>query len=830
MEAIKKAPAKTDAAPRTTKPVMRRSAEKLVPGFMTVLVVLSLMLQFALPARAQAALSITPVTWNVVGLDGSSLTQGPNTFLVGARVCSQNAPASNLIVRFIWDADDPSPISLASPVELTLPSLAANACQDFYFTITVAREAASINAARAYRITAQADGVSAVSTPTPREIYVENLAQRQELSTSQISGPTSVVVGQTFTYTVISSTGEDEYQQLVHSLLLPSNVLRLLSASAEYSNPSDFTNPGMYADACGWIADPSSPSYLTCGPTANPSYPDGVVSGVITTTFQVQVIAAGSATITPLLYGYTGESYVYAGDFGQDTLSITAAEPTPTLSPTTPSAGDPTETPTPTDTNTPVYAYLPGVGKVYAANPTITGTPTNTPTPTATGTINPTIHTTKSVSSTQVNRGSTFTFTVRVLNTGTAPAAEIRVTDNINAYSSYLRITGVTTDKGTATFTNILATVDIPTLLPNESANITITVQVLNTMTGTAQPCNMANITFTGGVFTTPIARNSSQICFRVVGTTGGVLPGTGEISIESAAAASAARTVLMVVSAGLGLAGLVALWFALKATGKEGGKSLALLTAAVVLGSGSALVYLMASGSLSDLNVTDPEPKPVLVAEIELEPAGFQPSIEASATRNPLAVAPPYIFSTPDPAPYKTLPVFAIPSPTLAATPGPEEKVPDTSPIRWMSIPSLGMANAKVAYVPFEGNTWLIEGLREEIAWMGDTSWPGLGGNTGLAAHVTVRGLGNGPFRYISDLVSGDAIVLYTEKNIYTYAVQDKKVVADTDLSVIEQEGDARVTLITCINWSEELHDYLDRLVVTANLVKVEPIGVSSK
>jgi len=32
------------------------------------------------------------------------------------------------------------------------------------------------------------------------------------------------------------------------------------------------------------------------------------------------------------------------------------------------------------------------------------------------------------------------------------------------------------------------------------------------------------------------------------------------------------------------------------------------------------------------------------------------------------------------------------------------------------------------VKYVPYDGLTWLIAGLQQEIAWMGDTSWPGLG------------------------------------------------------------------------------------------------------
>jgi 3D (Asp-Asp-Asp) domain-containing protein len=35
-----------------------------------------------------ASLTITPVTWNVVGLDSNNVAVGPNVFPLGARVCN----------------------------------------------------------------------------------------------------------------------------------------------------------------------------------------------------------------------------------------------------------------------------------------------------------------------------------------------------------------------------------------------------------------------------------------------------------------------------------------------------------------------------------------------------------------------------------------------------------------------------------------------------------------------------------------------------------------------------------------------------------------------
>ncbi len=117
--------------------------------------------------------------------------------------------------------------------------------------------------------------------------------------------------------------------------------------------------------------------------------------------------------------------------------------------------------------------------------------------------------------------------------------------------------------------------------------------------------------------------------------------------------------------------------------------------------------------------------------------------------------------------------------------------------------IPALNL-DTVVAYIPFDGHTWMIQGLREEVAWLGETSWPGLGGNTALAGHVTVANIGNGPFRFLYNLKQGDEVQLYTEKNIYAYRVRDKREVAITDLSVTAKTDNPQVTLITCVEWDD--------------------------
>ena len=166
-------------------------------------------------------------------------------------------------------------------------------------------------------------------------------------------------------------------------------------------------------------------------------------------------------------------------------------------------------------------------------------------------------------------------------------------------------------------------------------------------------------------------------------------------------------------------------------------------------------------------------------------------------------------------------LPDFPIPTPTVPASA--DESV-DQSAVTRIILPSIGI-DTVVKYVPFDGITWLIAGLQQEVAWMGDTSWPGLGSNTALAGHVSLRSGADGPFRYLERLEADDQVKVYTEENIYTYRVREKKLVEETDLSVVEATDGSQLTLITCASWDPQIRYYVQRLIVTADLEKVEPL-----
>jgi LPXTG-site transpeptidase (sortase) family protein len=192
--------------------------------------------------------------------------------------------------------------------------------------------------------------------------------------------------------------------------------------------------------------------------------------------------------------------------------------------------------------------------------------------------------------------------------------------------------------------------------------------------------------------------------------------------------------------------------------------------------------------------------------------------------TRTPtlMPFMPAYLFATPEV--YPEFPDYPIPSPTLLPDSPDGENTIDTSPVRRIVVPDLDL-DALVHFAPFEGLTWPVDGLREDVGWLGDTSWPGLGGNTVLAGHVTVKGLGDGPFRYLEELNEGAEVLVYTEENVYTYAVKEQLTVNETDLGVTLPTTNPQLTLITCTGWDTDLSIYRFRRVVVAELVSSEVI-----
>ncbi|HEX7177262.1 MAG TPA: hypothetical protein VF240_18540 [Pyrinomonadaceae bacterium] len=280
---------------------------------------------------AHASLSVTPVTWNVIGLDSNNVNSGPNTYLVGVLVCNTGGAAvTNLTGTLVWDSSNIY-INTVGLNPVTYPSLAAGACTNVYFNVAVTRTTFAYNTARRYHIEITATGEPVYSTPTPREIYVEKLVSQNRNQTLSISGPTSLIVGQTYTYTVTTKTATGGYEQLETFLNFPNTIFQVLSVAVTYTAPAGATNNKIYADACGWDNDPTHvapnpiQTYRSCiGPV---NYPGGKAGDQVVTTYTVKVVGNGTATMNSMIYDFSGSSYHYSNDYGPQSLTLTSQTP-----------------------------------------------------------------------------------------------------------------------------------------------------------------------------------------------------------------------------------------------------------------------------------------------------------------------------------------------------------------------------------------------------------------------------------------------------------------------------------------------------------------------
>jgi uncharacterized repeat protein (TIGR01451 family) len=339
-----------------------------------------------------AGLTVTPTTWNVIGLDSNNPNTGPDTFQVGARVCNNGlTPVTNVAGTFVWDSAN-AYINLAGPSVDNIALLLPATCVDLYYPVTVTRTALAQNTARRYHITVTGDNVAPVSTPVPRELYVEKIISQGRNSILSISGPTSVFVGQVYTYTVRASTATQGYEQLEAFLNLSNVIFQVQSIVTAYTAPAGATNNRFYADACGWDNNPLSPTYRSCiGPV---NYAGGKVGGTVVTTYTVKVLSTGTTTANTLILDYSGSSYHYNSDYGTG-MTITA------------------------------IPYVPNVTLQKSVTP-------NDPA--------------------QILPGVDLTYSILFNNTGNAPATGLAITDPVPANTDF-KVGSVTTSPGTSGLT-----------------------------------------------------------------------------------------------------------------------------------------------------------------------------------------------------------------------------------------------------------------------------------------------------------------------------------------------------------------------------------------
>jgi LPXTG-site transpeptidase (sortase) family protein len=206
------------------------------------------------------------------------------------------------------------------------------------------------------------------------------------------------------------------------------------------------------------------------------------------------------------------------------------------------------------------------------------------------------------------------------------------------------------------------------------------------------------------------------------------------------------------------------------------------------------------------------PAPEPPAAAPT-LEPTP-EPTPAPTETPAPVAAATPAAVSGSAAPATPTATQTRAPLPTRTPTPAPT--LP-SDPGRLL-IPKLKVA-APIVAVPLVNGQWDVSKIIYEVGLLGSTGFPGRPGNAAISGHVSLRGRGDGPFRWLERLVPDDEIIVQQDTMRYTYRVQSSKVVPPTDVSVIAPTADATLTLITCTDWDFLRAEYSRRLIVTARL-----------
>jgi len=293
-------------------------------------IVFFLILAPQFPVRAAAVLEFTPITWNIIGLDSNAVNTGPDDFPVGVRICNTgDTPAANVTATFNWDsANAYIDLRQDSLNPITLASLPDGACADFYFEVVIDRTSLAYSTGRDYHINITADGLAAINTPI-KNLYVEKLVSQNRNSVLDVQldgvsiaagGTMNMMVGQTYTITLVANTATNGYEQLETFINFPNTIFQVLGVTTTYSadaGTDPLANTKLYADGCSW-----DDATRSCTGT-------GKYGGAVTVVYEIKVIggAGTSQTLNTLIYDFSGSSYHYNNDFSSSSRIANIIDP-----------------------------------------------------------------------------------------------------------------------------------------------------------------------------------------------------------------------------------------------------------------------------------------------------------------------------------------------------------------------------------------------------------------------------------------------------------------------------------------------------------------------
>lgn len=151
----------------------------------------------------------------------------------------------------------------------------------------------------------------------------------------------------------------------------------------------------------------------------------------------------------------------------------------------------------------------------------------------------------------------------------------------------------------------------------------------------------------------------------------------------------------------------------------------------------------------------------------------------------------------------------------TLAKTPPPDEThsldppaMPTGSAIATIKIPKIGVEKTVVQGVG-------VEDLKKGPGHYPNTPMPGQSGNAAIAGHRTTYGA---PFYNLDQLKPADPILVTTVQGSFRYEVMDTQIVKPSQVTVLDNTPDNRLTLTTC----HPRFSASSRMVITAKLIGV--------
>ena len=143
--------------------------------------------------------------------------------------------------------------------------------------------------------------------------------------------------------------------------------------------------------------------------------------------------------------------------------------------------------------------------------------------------------------------------------------------------------------------------------------------------------------------------------------------------------------------------------------------------------------------------------------------------------------------------------------------TAAPLEPVAEGAPTARIRIPKIGVDKIVVEGVS-------LPDLKKGPGHYPGTPSPGQEGNAAIAGHRTTYGA---PFNRIDELVASDEILVTTVQGDFRYLVTEQLIVSPTQVDVLDDKGDNRLTLTAC----HPKYSARQRIIVVAKLAPEEVV-----